>query len=292
MPTKLETKLKNGSFAITAELFPPKGVDVSALLQNAVRIAQVVDAVNVTDCQRAVMRISALAVSRLLIEHGIEPVYQLTCRDRNRLALQSDLLGAYALGIRNILLLSGDFPTSGDHPDAKPVYDVDTLQLIETVRALEQGKDLAGKTLKGSPHFFIGAAVNPTSTPRELAIAMMKKKVAHGVAFFQSQPVFDIEDFLQFKQSIADAGFAQPPKILVGVLLLKSREFAERIAHIPGMRVPEEIIRRIASAYDPLNEGIALCAELIRALRATEDGVHIMAIGAEEHILEIVSRAQ
>jgi methylenetetrahydrofolate reductase (NADPH) len=285
--SNLHKKISNNKFAITAEIFPPKGVDVTSLLEKAELIKNYVDAVNVTDCQRAVMRISSLAVSKILIDNGIEPVYQITCRDRNRLALQSDILGAYVLGIRNILILSGDYPTAGDHPDAKPVYDLDTIQLITTIRNLEKGIDLGNKQLKGAPKFFVGGAVNPNSTPIELAVLSMKKKCDAGAEFFQSQPIFDINVFKEFKKHVSNF----KSKILAGVFFLKSYEFAERMSKIPGIKISDDILRRLKNAKDELKEGIKISAELIQDLKKESDGIHIMAIGTEQYIPEILDEA-
>ncbi|MFC1567129.1 methylenetetrahydrofolate reductase, partial [bacterium] len=279
MKSKLETKLQNNEFTITAEIFPPKGVDLSSLMTKAGIIKDYVDAVNVTDCQRATMRISSVAVSHMLLEKGIEPVYQLTCRDRNRLALQSDLLGAYVLGVRNVLALSGDFPKAGDHPDAKPVYDLDTIQLIHTIKHLEKGEDIAGKKLKGAPKFFVGAALNPCSTPQELCIMSLEKKIQNGADFFQTQPVFDIKDYINFQESTKYLN----PKVLVGVFLLKSYKFTEMIAQIPGINIPDDIIKRMKFSKDALKEGIKIAAEIVGQLKETACGIHIMAISTEEH---------
>ncbi|MFH1715010.1 MAG: methylenetetrahydrofolate reductase [Elusimicrobiota bacterium] len=283
--SKLETKIKNNEFVITAEIFPPKGVDLSVMFSKVDIIKPYVDAVNVTDCQRAVMRISSLAVSKLLIDKGVEPVYQLTCRDRNRLALQSDILGAYALGVRNILIISGDYPTAGDHPDAKPVYDLDTIQLIKTIKDMEQGADIAGKALKGSPSFFLGAAINPSSTPSELAVLTLEKKIKAGAQFFQSQPIFHIQTYLDFKKSV----LFLDSKIIVGVFLLKSYKFAEYISQIPGITIPEDILKRLKSSKDELKEGIKIAGELVKELKKHAPGVHIMAIGTEQYIPDILS---
>ncbi|MFC1512703.1 methylenetetrahydrofolate reductase [bacterium] len=279
--SKLQEKVLNNKFSVTAEIFPPKGVDTQSLVKKAKLIDDYVDAVNVTDNQRAVMRISSLAVSKILIDQGIEPVYQITCRDRNRLALQSDILGAYALGVRNMLVISGDYPSIGDHPDAKPVYDLDTMQLIKTVKNLEQGKDLAGKKLKGAPKFFLGAAVNPNSTPVEISIMSMQKKISVGAEFFQSQPVFHIEEFHRFRENIKDFN----SKVLIGVLLLKSFAFAQRISGIPGIEVPADVLARLESSTNELEEGIKITSALIKQLKNEgADGIHIMAIGVEENI--------
>ncbi|MFH1621654.1 MAG: methylenetetrahydrofolate reductase, partial [Candidatus Omnitrophota bacterium] len=182
-------KIKQGKFLVTSEIGPPKGTDIHEALEDAVLIKDKVDAINVTDLQSSVMRVGSLAICRLLTEKGIEPILQVTCRDRNRLALQSDLLSASVLGIENVLLLTGDHPTLGDHPDAKPVFDLDSVQLIQVARILESGKDMKGNDLLGSPKFCIGAVVNPGADPLEPEIIKMEKKIQAGAQFFQTQAV-------------------------------------------------------------------------------------------------------
>src|SRR3989338_3951722 len=195
-------KIKQGKFLITSEIGPPKGIDLKETLEDAELIKNRVDAINVTDLQSSVMRIGSLAVCRLLKERGIEAIFQLTCRDRNRLALQSDLLSAAALGIENALLLTGDYPTLGDHPEAKPVFDLGSVQLIEVARTLQEGKDMKGNPLKGTPKFCIGAVVNPGADPLEPEIIKMEKKIESGAKFFQTQAVYDIELFRKFLDNI------------------------------------------------------------------------------------------
>jgi 5,10-methylenetetrahydrofolate reductase len=283
--SKIQKKLNNSQFTITAELFPPKGTDINPILQKADMLKNYVDALNITDCQRAVMRTSSLALSKIILDKGIEPVYQITTRDRNILALQSDILGASVLGIKNILVISGDYPTIGDHKNAKPVYEIDTIELIKTIKNLESGIDYAGKNLKGNPQFFIGAAMNPAATPMELSILAINKKINAGTDFFQSQPIFDINDFLKFKKNL------KPDiNILVGVMLLKSHSFAERIASIPGIQIPTQILKRLKTAKNELEEGINICVELIREIKKHAKGVHIMAIGIEENIATILDK--
>ncbi|MGA2090200.1 MAG: methylenetetrahydrofolate reductase [Endomicrobiales bacterium] len=273
-------------FIITAELFPPKGVDTADLLRRADLIGSLVDGINVTDNQRATMRLGSIAVCRLLKERGYRPVMQMTCRDRNRLALQSDLLSAFVLGIDDILVLSGDHPRAGEYKEISGVYDLDPVQLISAARRLESGIDLAGKKLKGAPKYCIGAVVNPTSTPLELQILMMHKKIAAGAQFFQTQTVFDVGRYKQFHEKVKHL----PVKILPGVTLLKSPQFVTFLQNLPGVTIPTEFVDRINNASDPLSEGLQICAETIRELKTFADGVHIMAIGSEEYIPEILKR--
>ena len=284
--TILGDKLKSGKFVVTAELFPPKGVDISDLMKRADIIGPVVDAINITDNQRATMRLGSLAISRLLKERGYEPILQMTCRDRNRLALQSDLLSAYVLGIQNILILSGDHNQIGEYKDAKAVYDLDPVQLLRAARGLENGVDMAGKKLKGSPSYCLGAVVNPTASPSELQIMMMKKKANAGAEFFQTQPVFDVAGYREFVGKISGL----KTKVLPGVILIKSVEFIKFLVSMPGVNIPKDIVERMEGSADPLREGIKICAETITELKKFSDGVHIMAIGMEEYIPEILSK--
>ena len=290
--SKLSEKLQKSKFAVTAELFPPKGTDIKALLEKAAVIGPHVDAINVTDNQRASARLGSMVVSRFIKEKGFEPVMQLTCRDRNRIALQSDLLSASALGIENILILSGDHPQNGECKEAKPVYDLDTPQLISTARLLETGADLSGKKLSGSPKFCIGAVVNPTAEPLDLLLMMLEKKASAGAVFFQTQPIFDVEQFRNFINKVKGMkGLdSNAVKILPGVTLLKSGQFIKFLQTLPGVNIPEYIVKRIESANDQLAEGIKICAETISELKKFSDGIHIMAIGMEQHIPDILSR--
>jgi 5,10-methylenetetrahydrofolate reductase len=284
--TMLGDKLRSGKFVVTAELFPPKGVEVADLLRRADIIGPLMDAINITDNQRASMRLGSLAISRLLKEKGYEPILQMTCRDRNRLALQSDLLSAYVLGIENVLILSGDHNQIGEYKDAKAVYDLDPVQLLKAARGLETGVDMAGKKLKGSPKFCLGAVVNPTASPIELQIIMMEKKINAGAEFFQTQPVFDVKAYSEFSDKIDGLN----TRVLPGVILIKSVEFIKFLMSMPGVNIPENIVKRMEGSADPLKEGIKICAETITELKKFSDGVHIMAIGMEEYIPEILSK--
>ncbi|MDR0822196.1 MAG: methylenetetrahydrofolate reductase [Endomicrobium sp.] len=277
-------KLKSNKFLITAELFPPKGTDISSFLMRAESLRDL-DAVNVTDNQRASMRTGSLAMCKILLEKGFEPILQITVRDRNRIALQSELLSASVLGIENVLIISGDHPSAGEYPSAKPVYDLDVLQLIKAARTLETGIDLAGKKLKGSPKFCIGAAVNPAATPNDLQVLMLKKKILAGAEFFQTQTIFDAAQYKTFFDKIKNPNV----KILAGITLIKSPKFMQFLQKLPGVNIPIKIQERINSASDPLSEGIKICSELISDLKTFSDGVHIMAIGMEEHIPNILS---
>ncbi len=284
--SRFSERLKSKKFIITCELFPPKGTDLTNLLEKAKCLKGIVDGVNVTDSQRAIMRISPLAVCHILKEKGLEPIFQLTCRDRNRIALQSDLLGASALGIENVLILSGDHPAIGDHPEAKPVYDLDPIQLLRTARTLEKGKDLAGRRLKGVPRFCLGAVANPSFEPLELQILTMEKKVRAGAEFFQTQPIFDLETFENFKEKISKLEV----KIIIGIFLLKSLKMAKLLDEI-GLKIPKEYLIRLEKAEDPLKEGMSIAVDLIKEIKNECDGVHLMALGKEEYIPEILRKA-
>lgn len=277
---------KQKPFIMTAELFPPKGTDIADLMRRADLIGPLVDGINVTDNQRASMRLGSLAVCRLLKERGYRPIMQMTCRDRNRIALQSDLLSAAVLGIDDILILSGDHPRAGEYQALNGVYDLDPVQLIAAARGLEAGTDLAGRKLKGTPHFCIGAVVNPTSTPQELQQLMMRKKIAAGAQFFQTQTIFDVAQYRVFHEQVKDL----PVRVLPGVTLLKSPAFITFMRALPGVNIPDDIARRISCAADPLAEGMQVCAETIRELKSFAGGVHIMAIGMEQYIPEILAR--
>ncbi|MDR3275390.1 MAG: methylenetetrahydrofolate reductase [Endomicrobium sp.] len=283
---KFKEKLKSNKFLITAELFPPKGVDISSFLRRADCLSGI-DAVNVTDNQRASMRVGSLAMSKILLEREVEPILQITTRDKNRIALQSELLSASVLGIENVLLLSGDHPDTGEYAGTKAVYDLDTIQLIKTARLLETGVDLAGKVLRGSPKFCVGGVVNPSAQPSDLQALMFEKKVKAGAEFFQTQAIFDVNAYKDFFNKIKNLKI----KVLPGIILIKSPKFAQFLQSLSGINIPQEIKDRICSVSDPLAEGIKICSETINVLRSFADGVHIMAIGTEEYIPEIIKNS-
>jgi len=280
--------LKSKKFIITAELFPPKGTNIQPLLEKARLLRGKIDGFNVTDNQRAVMRLGSLAICRLLQEQGCDPILQMTCRDRNRIALESDLLSASVLGIENILVLSGDHPTQGDHKEAKPVYDLDPVQLLKTARTLETGVDLVGKKLDGSPQFCLGAVVNPLADPLDLQLAMMEKKIEAGAEFFQTQPIFDSKLLETFVVKTKEFN----AKILIGVFLLKSAPVAIFMKEKLGINISSHYIDRLQRANSPLDEGITIAGELISQMKPHVDGVHIMALGMEEHIPGILNKVK
>lgn len=284
----LRQSLKSGKFVITAEIGPPKGVDVNDLLNNAELLRGRVDAVNVTDQQSSIMRLGSLASCALLKERGLEPIVQMTCRDRNRIALQSDLLSAQALGMENILCLTGDYVTLGDHPQAKPVFDLDSVSLLQAARQLEQGHDLAGKELKGSPHFFLGASVTPGAEPIEPQLIKMEKKVKAGAQFFQTQAIFEPRKFEQFMQQAEN--FNVP--VLVGIIVLKSANMARFMnKNIGGVYVPETTIEELDKAQDKTKKGIEIAVRLINEMKSMCQGIHIMAIGLEAKVPALIDAA-
>ena len=281
-------KIKQGKFVVTSEIGPPKGVDIKEVLEDADLIKSRVDAINVTDLQSSVMRIGSLAICHLLKDRGIEPIFQMTCRDRNRLALQSDLLSASVLGIENVLLLTGDYPTLGDHPEAKPVFDVGSVQLIEIAKQLESGKDMKGNALKGSPKFCIGAVVNPGADPLEPEIIKMEKKIAAGAGFFQTQAVYDVELFKRFLVSARHL----KTTMLGGIVLLKSAGMAKYMnKNVAGVFVPDNLIKEMEETKDKSAKSIEIAARLINELKPLCQGIHIMPIGWDKKVPQVLDAA-
>ncbi|MFA5143879.1 MAG: methylenetetrahydrofolate reductase [Candidatus Omnitrophota bacterium] len=281
-------KLKQGKFVVTSEIGPPKGVDLKETLLDAELIRSRVDAINVTDLQSSVLRAGSLAVSSLLKAGGIEPIFQMTCRDRNRLALQSDLLSASLLGIENVLLLTGDYPSLGDHPEAKPVFDLDSVQLIRVAKLLAGGKDMKGNALKGAPKFCIGAVVNPGADPLEPEIIKMEKKVASGAQFFQTQAVYDVG---LFKKFLAGIKHIKAP-VLAGIVLLKSAGMAKYMnKNVAGVLVPDDLMREMDAAGDKTEKSIEIAARLIKELKPLCQGIHIMPIGWDKKVPLVLDAA-
>jgi methylenetetrahydrofolate reductase (NADPH) len=295
--SKLEKILSGGGFAVTGELGPPKGADVSVIERKANLLKGNVDAINITDNQTAIVRMSSIAVGAILHRMGLEPTMQMVVRDRNRIAIQSDIFGAYALGIRNILCLSGDHQKFGNHPTAKNVFDLDSIQLIQTVKRMrDEHKVLGGDEIEGPPQMFIGAAANPFADPFEYRVIRLAKKAAAGADFIQTQCIYDMNKFERFMQMVRDRGLHKKVHILAGVTPLKSvgmaRYMKEKVA---GMEVPDEIITRMKGAGKERakEEGLNICVEQIQRLRQIEgvQGIHLMAIEWEEVVHAIVERA-
>jgi 5,10-methylenetetrahydrofolate reductase len=283
----LRKLFEKGKFVITAEIEPPKGTDVSGFLEKAEFLRGKVDGINITDQQSAIMRLGSLAGCHILMDKGFETVYQLTCRDRNRIALQSDLLSASALGIENILILTGDHPYLGDHPDAKAVFDLDSVQLVQTAKSLEGGHDLAGNELNNRPKFFLGAALNPGANPAEPEIIKTVKKVKAGASFFQTQSVFETERFKQFIEKIKHLNVF----IMAGIVLLKSAKMARYMNEkIAGVNIPDEIIQRLEKTDDKRKESVEISVSRIKEIQNFCHGIHFMALGWEELIPGIITR--
>jgi len=280
-------------FVVTAEIGPPKGTDVSELVHHVELLKDKVDGLNVTDNQSSVMRVSSLAICRLILDHGGEPILQLTCRDRNRMALQSELLSAWVLGVRNVLCLTGDYVSVGDHPQAKPVFDLDSVQLLQTVGLLNSGKDLTGHDLQGKTDFLAGAVVTPEAAPIEPQMLKYEKKIAAGARFIQTQAIYDLEKFKRFMEQAR----RQDVKIMAGIVLLVSAGMARYVnKNVPGICVPEPLIDELAKAEKGrgIEIGIQIAGRMIRQIRQEGlcDGVHIMAIGKEDRVPDILRAAK
>jgi methylenetetrahydrofolate reductase (NADH) len=293
----LQAVLQRGRFAVTAEIGPPRGANVAPVRRKAKMLRDWIDAANVTDNQSAVVRMASWAGCLVLKQEGVEPVMQLQCRDRNRIALQSDLLGAAAFEIPNVLLLTGDHPRFGDHPDAKGVFDLDSIQLIWTARTMrEQRKLLSGRDLKPAPDFFIGAVENPFAPPLRWRAERLGKKIAAGARFCQTQFIYDVKIFAEWMQRVRDLGLDQRCYILAGVGPVKSLRALEHMRNeVPGMFVPDEVIHRLRSVPSDkvAEEGLKLCSEIIAQVKDIPGvaGVHVMAFSWEEAIPEILQRA-
>ena len=284
----LRQTFKNGKFAVTVEVGPPKGVDVSEFLSSVDLLKDKVDAINVTDQQSAVMRLGSLVGCHLIKQRGGDPIFQVTCRDRNRIALQSDLLNAYVLGIENVLSLTGDHVLMGDHIQAKPVFDLDSVSLLEAVRQLEQGRDLAGKELKGAPHFFPGACVTPGAEPLEPQLIKMERKVKAGAQFFQTQTIYEPKKFEEFMKEAEKFGVP----VLVGIVLIRSVAMARFMnKNVAGVHVPEALIEEMDKAPNKAQKSIEIAARLINEMKGMCQGVHIMAIGLESRVPAVLEAA-
>jgi methylenetetrahydrofolate reductase (NADPH) len=289
-PRRLKEVLDQGTFAVTIEYNPPKGTNISAVLDNARQLIGRVHGVNVTDNTAAVVRAGSLPVCRLLYELGHDPVMQLTCRDRNRIAIQSDLLGAHMLGIRNILCLTGDYPTVGDHKEAKPVYDLDSVQVMQLVQGLNNGRDMVGNKLDGSTAFTIGAAVTPEADPIGPMLAKFEVKVKAGAQFFQTQAIYHPDQFANFMNAVRRFKV----KVLAGILVLRNHKMAEFMnANIPGVSVPKEMIEELKAAGERSEDaGVEIAVRTIKAVRPHCDGVHLMAIKATHRLADIITKAE
>ena len=286
-----KSALDSGKFVITSEVGPLKGTDISELEEVAELLRGKVDAINITDQQSAVMRLGSLATCHLMKQHGLDPVFQITCRDRNRLALQSDLLSAAVLGIENVLSITGDLPALGDHPQAKLVFDIDSVQLLWVIQRLNEGYDMVGNELKGKPNLFAGAVVNPgadTETALELQIIKLEKKIEAGAKFIQTQAIYDPVSFDKFMKRVSKYNIP----ILAGVIPLKSAGMARFMnKNVAGVNVPEDMIKEMAETEDKTKTGIDIAANIIKELKNACHGVHIMAIGWEKKVPAILEAA-
>jgi methylenetetrahydrofolate reductase (NADPH) len=293
--SNLEQILAAGKFAVTAELGPPKGTSAASVQKKAALLKGYVDAVNITDNQTAVVRMSSISAAAIALGCGVEPVMQIVCRDRNRIAIQSDVLGASALGIKNILCLSGDHQKFGNHPTAKNVFDLDSIQLISTLKQMrDKKKFVSGDAFNGEAPLFIGAAANPFADPFEFRVIRMGKKVRAGADFIQTQAVFDVERFAKFMQMARDQGLDQQVHILAGVIPVKSAGMLRYMRdNVSGVTIPPELIKRFEACPDAKAEGQQAALELIEQVREIPGvhGVHIMAVGWEEIVPVIVEKA-
>lgn len=290
--SKLQEAFERGEFAVTAEMAPPKGTDLSHLIECAKMCVGRVHAANVTDFQSAVMRATSLVTCKLLKDIGLEPVIQMTGRDRNRIAIEGEMLSAGVFGIPNLLALTGDHTSVGDHPQAKPVFDLDSVSILKTASTLNSGVDSVGLELQGKTDFYLGACVTPEYAPIEVQLLKMQKKINAGAKFFQTQAVYDIEHMRKFRELTKDMDC----KILAGIVPLKSPGMAKFMtANVPGIFVPDDQIERLKAAGkgNYVQEGIKMAGEFIKQLREENlcDGVHIMAIGAEENVPKILDEA-
>jgi len=286
--SRLRRMLDAGEFVVTGEIAPPLGTDLSAMRASVEMLAPVCDAINVTDNQGASLHLSSLAASRVVLEMGVEPIFQQTCRDRNRLALQSDLLAGWTLGLENLLVVTGDDPRSGDHPEAKGVFDLDSTQLAQVASGFNAGHDMQGRPLKGATDFLIGAAMFPEAEPWEIQQARIEEKIEAGARFFQTQAIFDIDKLVR----AVDVAHSAGAKVIAGILILRSprviRFINERLA---GLMVPDHIAARIEGAEDAAAEAVALATEQAAEIAKVADGVHIMALGLDSAVPRIIREA-
>jgi len=293
--SNLEKVLEGGYFAVTAEVGPPKGTSASVVQKKGDLLKSYCDALNVTDNQTAIVRMSSLSGCVLLKEMGLDPVMQMVVRDRNRIALQSDILGAIALGIRNVLCLSGDSQKFGNHPTAKGVYDIDSIQLVQTLKTMrDEKKFLCGEAISGEVPLFIGAVENPFADPFEYRVTRLAKKVKAGADFIQTQSVFDVDKFARWMKMIRDQGLDKQVHILPGVIPIKSVGMARYMRdNVSGVSVPDEIVSRLEDAKNVKEEGVNITLEIIEQLKEIEGihGIHIMAVAWEDIVPNIVERA-
>jgi methylenetetrahydrofolate reductase (NADPH) len=284
--SSLQQAIDSGKFLVTSEVGPPKGIHLEGMVEDAQACHELVDGTNVTDIQSSVMRASSLVGCIKLQQAGIHPVMQMVCRDRNRLSLQSELLSAAAMGITDVLCLTGDYTTMGDHPQAKPVFDMDSVQLLAVARGLMEGHDMAGNELDGEPpQFCLGCVVNPGAEPLEPQIMKLHKKIRAGAQFVQTQAVYDTELFANFMRQAGDLGVP----VLAGIVMLKSAGMANYMnKFVAGVSVPAEMIARMKEAEDKVQTSIEITCELIRGLRDNCQGIHLMPLGWSKHAATVI----
>jgi len=292
MASSFREVLKSDKFVITSEIGPPKGTNIEKMLHHIDLLKDKVDALNVTDHQSSVMRFPSIGGCLAIKEQGGEPILQVTCRDRNRLALQAELLFAYTRGIRNVLCLTGDAVVVGDHKAAKGVFDLDSAQLLMTIRQMESGKDLGGNDLDGTVEFCAGAIVTPEANPLEPQLIKFEKKIKAGAEFFQTQAIYDLDEFAKFMEYARQF----PVKILAGIILLVSARMAKYMTeNVPGVSVPQSLVDELAAAPkgEAINKGIEIAGRMIATIKKESmcDGVHVMAIGREEVVPDILKAA-
>ena len=283
--------VQSGRFIVTSELTPPKGLDLAPMTETARRLAGFVDAFNLTDSHNARMSMAPIGAARRLLDEGIEPIIQMTARDRNRIAIQADLLAAAALGVSNVVLMTGDAPSHGDHPDAKPVFDLGSVEIIAAARGLNEGRDLAGNALRGQPELCIGAVVNPGNPDLEDEMARMTAKVEAGARFFQTQAVYDVAAFTRFARRL-DRFKGLGVAVIAGIIPIKSVRMAHYLnANVPGIEVPEALIEEIAGSENVDATSTAIAARTIAGLESLCHGVHLMTLGREALVPAIIERS-
>lgn len=284
---KFKDKILNNEKVITVELAPPKGTNLTKFYENAVAVKDYVDAYNLTDNQRSVVRMSPFACANVLIKENLSPIYQITCRDRNRMAIQSDLIAASAMGVENILALTGDHVCTGDQPESKPVFDLDSVQSLYTISRLNEGFDLADKKLDGATNLFAGAVVNPCVSNLEIHIWRMHEKIRMGAKFFQTQVVFDTSILEEFMVSTRKCN----TKIIAGIILVKSLKMAKYLNDfVPGLHIPEWVIKELENSNNQMETGIEITAHLVKEFLSIADGIHIMAIHQEHRLKDIFKK--
>jgi len=300
--SRLETLLTQGEFVATAELGPPKSADLELIKKKAAILRGYADAVNITDNQTAIVRVSSIAAGKISLDEGLEPIIQMTCRDRNRLAMQADILGANVFGLKNLLCLSGDHQSFGNHPQAKNVYDLDSIQLVQMVKNMRDEKVFqCGEEIKNTkkseviePRMFLGVAANPFADPFEFRVVRLAKKIKAGADFVQTQCIFDLPKFKEWMKMVVDRGLHEKVYLLAGVMPVKSFRVLQYMKkNVAGMSIPDELIDRMKEAEDPKAEGVKICIELIQQVREIEgiSGVHIMAVEWEAIVPSIVQQA-